>query len=173
MIWQLTSCSPQFDDVPGSTLLPELYAVPTPYRNLAWTAFNVVTDALSTFRYPSGNQTAATFFGQSVLTASTPSIPISGPTTNYFDLSSLFLGCVVESQTGILPAPCTVILTGKKISGPDATYSFSYVSGTSFAPCQLQRSFVGLKTVNLALSNLVSTATTVFLLDSVKGTTYQ
>lgn len=102
-------------------------------------------------------------------------INTNGTSTKSFSVTSLYNACVVASQTGVLAQACTIQYTGTQTNGKKVTQTCSFAVPNLLAPqaalCNL-KGFTDLK--SLALEPVKATllpASTVLLIDEVKGTT--
>ena len=96
----------------------------------------------------------------------------SGSKVKNFSLSSLTLGCVVSSQTGLLTSKCTIEFTGTKAGGTPVKTQCAYGGGAAPVLCKFPSSFKDLVKVTFAFIS-VSTLplTTITQIDDVVGVT--
>ena len=147
-----------------------------PYRKLAFKSFNVFDDSLAILKAHSDHQTANSFQIQSILQGQSPNITTVRP-VQYFDLHSLWLGCVVASQTGLLVSPCTLEFTPYKVKGAGPTPAkkrCAFTGGAALQLCSFPSTFSRLEAVAVGFADVATlNITTVLELDDVKGITYQ
>ena len=146
------------------------------YRALSWPTFKVYVDTVSAIKARSGHQLAASI----VVASGVPNPSITANYTNFktksFDLYSTFLGCVVGSQTGLVPEPCTLSFTGVKKGGVKTAPEECVYSGTVKTPASVLCTFSklsGVQTVEIVVEDSATLgADTIVLLDEVKGKTF-
>lgn len=96
--------------------------------------------------------------------------------TKSFDLYSTYLGCVIGSQTGLLPEPCTLSFTGVKKGGVTTAPEECVYSGTVKTPASVLCTFSklsGVETVEIVVKKSATAGVdTIVLLDEVKGKTF-
>ena len=100
----------------------------------------------------------------------------TGSKTTSFNLDSTYLGCVVGSQTGLLPDPCTLSFTGAKKGGVKTAPEECVYSGTEKTPASILCTFdklTGVQTVEIVVEKSATLGVdTILLLDEVKGRTF-
>ena len=101
-------------------------------------------------------------------------ITTEGTSTKSFDLKSLYNGCVLASQTGVVAQGCTIQYTGVRTDGVvvSKTCVFNTLA-TQLAFCEFPTGFKGLKSVKIVpvRADLLPPTTVVFI-DTVLGSTY-
>ena len=102
-------------------------------------------------------------------------ITTEGTSTKFFDLTSLFNGCLVASQTGLVAQGCTIEYIGVRTDGVVVSKTCVFSSlATKLAACdKFPTGFKGLKSVKVVpvRADLLP-ATTVVVIDTVSGSTY-
>ena len=164
---------PQFDDLTGSVLLREANPVPTPYNNLAWPGFNVVDSRLRILQPKSPNNTISSFYLVQEVQGTNPMITTAGTQTKAFDLLSAYNGCVLSTQEGGIPEPCTLQYNGTLTTGKPVSALCNFQGTVDPALCTFPPTFKGLKCVSvIPVDAELLPQTTIISLDNVAGVTY-
>ena len=168
---------PQFDDILGSAVIPELDEVPVPYFGLAWNAIVAFKDLITTLPPSSGKQVGVVFIGDNIFYQGDSNITTKydGSKTKYFALENLFQGCVLPLQTGLVPTSCTIKYTGNKVPGKGGpvTQTCAYKAPNRLTTCAFPSTFTDLESVNIAFVPPVTTLKSVLFMDDVNGTVFQ
>ena len=136
----------------------------------------MVVDTLSVVKARSGHQRAASIVTVGGVTNPSITANYTGTKTQSFDLYSAYVGCLVGTQAGLVPDPCTLSFTGVKKGGAKTAPEECVYKGTLANPAVVLCTFSklsGVETVEIVVENSATLGVdTIVLLDEVKGKTF-